>query len=225
MDTLLDIRGYSLSQFIAFLFDRPVSRFHEESNAKLRKEEEPWYWHVGTKFIGFDVVNHYVAFFSEPSPLLEGYSRMQLEQGFWAIQGPNLDCSVLELIENRQLPLLEKERQLRATYGLFEHVFVKDALFTSCYMFWDSLAYSYCCGNRKPEENYEDRMLQEAMFQTLLKILDLPSLDCKFAALHGLGHLRHPRTGDFVNVFLERNQHLGDEIKDYAVACIDGKVM
>ena len=63
------------------------------------------------------------------------------------------------------------------------------------------------------------------MFNTLKKILSLKSETCQMAALHGLGHLRHPNTKSIIEKYIEDNSDLADDRISYAKACIEGGVM
>jgi hypothetical protein len=68
----------------------------------------------------------------------------------------------------------------------------------------------------------EDRRVQEAMFSALTKILAIDSLSCQLAALHGLGHLRHPNTETAIRTYLARSPTLAEDHRRFAVACITG---
>jgi hypothetical protein len=92
-------------------------------------------------------------------------------------------------------------------------------------MFWDALAYGYGHATRHPETDVEDRRIQQAMFVALQQILAFDSLPCQQAALHGLGHLRHPDTSTVVMNYLEHHPELSEEDRNYAIACITGNIM
>jgi hypothetical protein len=84
-------------------------------------------------------------------------------------------------------------------------------------MWWDSLIDECHCQKRRQEHNVEALRLREVMFETLSRILDLDSEFCQRAALHGLGHLRHPDTEKIVQQYLERNPRPTDRQRSYAV--------
>jgi hypothetical protein len=108
-----------------------------------------------------------------------------------------------------------------ATVDLYRDLFAIDPLDTSSHMFWDGIAYDYGL-TRDPKSNVEDRRVQHAMFEALVQILQLDSLTCQRAALHGLGHLRHRETEKAVEDFLDRNPNLSEQDRAYARACASG---
>jgi hypothetical protein len=166
----------------------------------------------------------YIRLFEEPSFLFEKFNPEKLEQGFWAAQSCNLACSVSELVWESEAKLELRKQCIRAMYSLFEKFFSKDSLETSCYMWWDSLAYGYCCGNYFRERSDEERRMQDVMFETLCKILSLKSEGCQFAALHGLGHLRHPDTEAAISSYLSLHPELENEAREHALAAIKGEI-
>ena len=107
-------------------------------------------------------------------------------EGFWAVQGPNLDCSAYRLIADSEFPLARKEELLRSMVHLFERLFATEPLDTAVQMWWDSLCYDWQCGNRKRERGGEDLQLQDIFFETLSRVLAIDSEICQDAALHGL---------------------------------------
>ncbi|HEV2731066.1 MAG TPA: hypothetical protein VGV15_13625 [Terriglobales bacterium] len=110
-------------------------------------------------------------------------------------------------------------------FHLFERLFAAEPLETAPNMWWDSLCYDWHCGNRLRENGGEDAAMQDVMFETLAKILQLPSFYCQRDALHGLGHLHHPDTRALIQSYFDRNPTLDPEIKDYALAAAEFSVM
>lgn len=92
----VDLTNSSFDDFIRFLFDRDVS---VESEGR-----DYWYWHVEVEFDAKTIGAYYLRLFTQPEFLLARFTNAQLEQGFWAIQGPNLDCSVYRFIEDSDVP-------------------------------------------------------------------------------------------------------------------------
>jgi hypothetical protein len=103
-------------------------------------------------------------------------------------------------------------------FTLFERFFSSESLESFPFMWWDPLAYDWHCGNRSRENGGEDLWMQDAMFETLAQILDLPSLECQRAALHGLGHLHHPDTETLVLRYLAGNGPMDPALREYAQA-------
>jgi hypothetical protein len=206
----IDIRGFSFDEFVAFVFDRDVST---ESKGK-----DYWYWHVEVNFDAARIVGYYQKLFERPEFLLERFSRTQLEEGFWAVHGPNLDCAVSQIIDDDELLLSIRKACIRSMTELFRRLFAKDAFDTSVDMWWDSLCYDWHCGNRIRERGGEDLELQDTYFETLAEVLWIDSDTCQTAALHGLGHLHHPRTKELVDRFIAEHPSITADLKAYALA-------
>jgi hypothetical protein len=101
---------------------------------------------------------------------------------------------------------------------IFRRLFAKDAFDTSVDMWWDSLCYDWHCGNRIRERGGEDLELQDTYFETLAEVLWIDSDTCQTAALHGLGHLHHPRTKELVERFIAEHPSITADLKAYALA-------
>jgi hypothetical protein len=208
--TRIDLSNASFDDFVAFVFDRDVL-FESEG-------KDYWYWHVDVEFQAENIGAYYVRMFRQPEFLLTRFTKTQLEEGFWAIQGPNLDCSVSRIIEDADVPLSVREACIRSMADLFERLFATEPFDTSVGMWWDSLCYDWHCGNRNRQRSDEDLELQDIFFQTLARVLVIDSWICQGAALHGLSHLHHPETKELVERFVDEHPSLTDEQKAYALA-------
>ena len=211
--TLVDIRGYSFDQFVSFLFSRDVPPIEEQSGKKW----DPWYWHVEVMFDAARICDYYIRLFKQPASLLKQFSKAQLEEAFWGIQGANLDCSANYIVLDSDLPFPAKAECIGSMFDLFRGFFTKETLDTAGNMWWDSFCADWFATLGNHTHADDDPLMQNAMFQTLAKILDLDSEFCQKAALHGLGHLHHPDTEALIQHFLERNPSIPYELKAYAV--------
>jgi hypothetical protein len=216
----LDLTNVSFDEFVVFLFDHNVDDIPPEPG-----KYDPWYFHVEVEFDARKIVAYYVRMFGEPEFLLTRFTKAQLDEGFWAVQGPNLDCSVARIMEDLDLPLSVKEECIRSMADLFKRLFATEPFDSSVQMWWDSLCYDWHCGNRKRERGGEDLELQNVFFETLAKVLTVDSWICQGAALHGLGHLHHPRTMELIEQFVEEHPNLTKEQKAYALAAAKFEVM
>jgi len=207
-----NLASASFEEFIDFLFDHKVVPIPDtQSDAP-----EPWYWHSEVEYDAVAVVGYYIRLFSNPRFLLLKFSRDQLEQGFWAIHSGNLECSVDQMIWHKGVPFEDREHCVQSMFHLFEKLFAYDSFDTSVNMWWDSLAYDWHCGNRSRSNGGEDQLIQDVMFQTLGRILSLPSEACQMSALHGLGHLHHPDTQNLIERFLRENCSASAKLREYA---------
>ncbi|MFY9659646.1 MAG: hypothetical protein WAJ97_03430 [Terriglobales bacterium] len=206
----VDISQYSFDEFITFLFDRDWPPETEKF--------DPWYWHTDVIYAPDLICGYYVRLFQESQFLQERFSKLQIEEGFWAIQVPNLDCSAFRIMWEPDLPFAVREECVRTMADLFKNLFAAEPLDTSVQMWWDSLCYDWHCGNRARERGGEDERMQDVIFQTLTAILALDSDICQKAALHGLGHLHHPETENLITSYIAQHPDLSKEQHEYALA-------
>ncbi len=72
----------------------------------------------------------------------------------------------------------------------------------------------------------EARSLLDSMCDTLSKILELPDRFTQFCALHGLGHLHHPRVASMVQYYIDKHRHeLTEQELIVVEACRGGKIL
>jgi hypothetical protein len=207
----MDLTNSSFEDFVSFLFDHDVPAESEKY--------DPWYFHVDVEFDAKTICAYYVKLFRQPEFLLTHFTKPQLEEGFWAIQGPNLDCSVFRIINDSDQPLSIREECIDSLADLFKRLFANEPLASSSIqMWWDSLCYDWHCGNRSRERGGEDLELQDMFFQALAKVLVIDSWTCQGAALHGLAHLHHPHSKELIHRFVEEHPSLTQEQKAYALA-------
>jgi hypothetical protein len=209
-ETLYDIRNASFEEFVEFLFDR-----------------EPYEGHWELDDVAFDAlqsIKFYIQLFNEPAFLFDKFRREQLEQGFWAIQGPNLDLAAGVLIADKNIPLELRLEFIKSMYNLYRDFYSTDALVTSSHMWWDGVISAYRFHARSGNRD-EGAIIRNTMFETLSRILELDSSECKGAALHGLGHLHHSDTERVIKAYLEAHPELDEGWKSYALACITGDIM
>ena len=210
-----DIREASFEDFVTFLFAHDV----------VPSSENPWYRHAEVDYDPRRIASYYIRLFSAPRVLRPRFSVGELEQGFWAIQGGVLECSVRNVIWDRTVPFEIRADCVRSMADLYAQLFVEEPLETSSNMWWDSLAYDWHCGNRARASGGEDQSMQDVMFATLAKILAMPSESCQTAALHGLGHLHHPDTNELVQNYLASNQSITPDRRTYALAAAQFRVL
>jgi len=126
--TRVDSTNWSFDDFVAFLFDRDVSL---ES-----KRQDYWYCHVEVEFDAREIGAYYVQLFRQPEFLLTRFTKLQLEEGFWAIQVHNLDCSVARIIDDSEVPLSLRKDCIRSMADLFKRLFAAEPFDSSVQMWW-----------------------------------------------------------------------------------------
>lgn len=212
--THLDLRGRDLDDVTDSIFGHPVSDDSTDTN---------WWWKTDIVFDPAEHVANLEAIFRHPEPLRSRYTSEQLEQGFWFLIS-GAPGGLEDVLWNTDVSWDARAELIHATVDLYRRLFAHDALDTSAHMFWDALAYGYSVPTRHPESDAEHRRVQNAMFAALQQILRIDSLACQLAALHGLGHLRHPETESAITKYLERNPDLSEENRKFALACITGEI-
>jgi hypothetical protein len=168
--------------------------------------------------------SYYTRLFREPEILLERFSSIQLEEGFWGMIS-GTEWSLPHLLWETEIPFLQREECVRAMFDLFKRFFAIEPLDTSCQMWWDGICYDWHSGNRVRERGGEDLQMQDVMFETLSAILRLEAQHCQAAALHGLGHLHHPNTQGLVENYIAGHPSLTKEQKEYALAAAEFEVL
>jgi hypothetical protein len=216
-----DLLGASFEEFIDFLFNHEVVPIPESESG----DPEPWYWKVEVIFDPIAVATYYSRLFNAPNFLLTQFRHDQIEQGFWAIQSCNIECSVAEIIWHRHVPFVMRVNCVRSMFNLYEKLFSHFLSETAAEMWWDSLAYDWHCGNRARQNGGEDEQMQDVMFSTLENVLALPSANCQAYALHGLGHLHHPDTKSLIDRYLGNHPNIDEGLREYALAASRFEVM
>jgi hypothetical protein len=205
-----DISEYSFDEFVAFIFA------HEPSADW--KKQQPWFFSLEVICDPQKICAYYVKLFRQPLFLLERFSKTQLDEGFWAIQGyAPYSCGVGRVIWDTDVPFAAREECVRSTADLFRVLLAGGLLPDTSWMWWDSLCFAWHCGIRDRERGGEDLRMQDVMFETLAVILRLDSEPCQIAALHGLGHLHNPGTVALVHAFIAEHPTLSAETKEYAL--------
>jgi len=212
-----DLTNIPFDEFVSLIFDRDIPPKAGRLDAS--------FYDVGVEFDAQKMCAYYVQLFHQPEFLVSRFTRQQLEEGFWAIIGHTVEWSMANIIDDSNLPLSSRKDCIESMAVLFERLFANEPLDTSVHMWWDSLCNAWHRGHRNRERGGEDLELQDIFFQTLSKVLAINSWICQGAALHGLGHLHHPRTKELVNRYLDENPSLNTGQKAYALAAAEFQVL
>lgn len=175
-------------------------------------------------------VNYMTRLFEQPVTCLAPYSDREIAQGLWDIVGDEEYVAALSSVE---VPLGDRRRCIAAFASFFRDLFVPrctdslehrseagNPLNTICYMWWDLLCISPAAEER------ED--VFEAIVRSLTATLDLPSMACQEAALHGFGHWLEIDTATIqhtIDEWLRHHPNLRVELRNYAQAARCGCVL
>jgi hypothetical protein len=232
---LFDLSLMTFEEFVSFFFDHDVQK------------EEYWYHNPALEnFNDFDdegvsspsvVVEYMARLFTEFSAVASRFSLPQINAGIWGM----FSYGGLRLQKHLWLPSAPLPQRLdciRAMYLVYSEYVAKSAeeVMENCFdIWWDFVASSFWEQMRftdKIEErdalslSAEHRALLDSMFETLSKILALPDARTRVFALHGLGHLHHPKVPDLLQHFLDENRaDFTPEGIDWVERCRDGTIM
>ena len=207
-----DLREATHSDFQSFIFE------HEDRewvyDLDLWVDYEPEY-----------IARLYSELFLNSGDLLKKYAVEQIDRGCWAMLSSGYDGNLEDLIWGDVLEPNSIRTLINSMYGLYANLFDQVSIQYSCDMWWDSLAYDFNPMNNAHERSKNHTAIQEAMHETLVRILRLDSKECQMAALHGLNHVYHPDTEKVINRYMSENTHLSEEDKKFALACSKGEMM
>jgi hypothetical protein len=95
-------------------------------------------------------------------------------------------------------------------------------------MWWD-IGYGDCSSYWRTDSSFKKReypedvrnRLKQANFETMIRVLQLESLRCQKAAIHGLGHSSHPDKEKALRQYLADNPNLPEWLRLYTLTAIE----
>jgi hypothetical protein len=186
-----------------------------------------WYWadDLEIEIDPLKAIEYFIELFENPGHVFERFTREEREKGFDSLIDPNFDLEPGILVWDKDLPFESRRRLLLAMVDLYRNVFSREAYDCSSSMWWDHLAYAFTCGNAVRGRTEEETQLQDAMFEAIEQILQLPNEDSQDAALHGINHLHHPEGPKAVEEFISGSTNLSRERRDFAEGSAKGEYM
>ncbi len=222
-----DYSTLSYDEWLEFFFDRPVMDNITESG-DMYYADSGSFLEVANPSVVVDYLTKLCREFLEVS---KRFTLPQLDQGIWAILGGYYDHG--QYLFECSVALEHRINCVRSMYHVYaDFVAPSDVeVMENCFdIWWDILAgefwsqydYSY---DLKRLDNESWQMLS-AMFETLIKILALDDARAQSYALHGLGHLHHPKVKETVQNYIDahRSECTDDGLK-WLQQCRDGEVM
>ncbi len=103
----------------------------------------------------------------------------------------------------------ERKEVLRLCPSFLYRVYADDEWSESAYMWWDGIV-----GRPDPGEYGE---VGDVMFEVMVEQLGIPHRISKFSALHGLNHLKDPRTRRVVDEFQMAHKETDRELYEYCM--------
>ncbi|MDB6123041.1 MAG: hypothetical protein JWQ71_2034 [Pedosphaera sp.] len=223
----LDVSKFSYEEWLGYFFEQ-----------RLLAEDEFFGDAFCSGYLSFEasdpvkVVSYLQRICTEFSVISGKYSLPQLNQGFWAILGP--DFELQQYLWQQSVPLTDRTACIRSMYRPYANFIAGHpaAVMENCFdMWWDLVLKSYRW--RQHNGNYDftrldsdGRALLDAAFETLCLILSLNDERCQAYALHGLGHLHHPGVIQVVQRFIDSHRsEMNSENLLWLEQCRDGTVM
>lgn len=224
------IRPYE--EWIEFLFDRKVApqddgKYSSSSFFDYEFERHPQRPAVFLEYL--------TRICRELPGLVERYGFEKIDQGLWAVLiGLHFSPSITELLWDSTIPLecrIECIRSMRLVYTEVVAKIPEDVEMVNIfYMWWDLLDLypptNHAMRDHPNDDRANEKLLVDVALNILKEILEIDDERCHSSALHGLGHLLHPRRAALVQDFIDRHRDECDEagIK-WLEECRDGTVM
>ncbi len=208
---------FSFDEWVQYIFDNP-------------DEDDSWRFHLDPPLVSDSVQLDYLTqLFENVSSVLTPYTDAQVNNGLWFISGSAL--GIIEVLFDSRMEWARRERCIRAMYRLYADVFDKrcsphlshldepdaNPLNSICYMWWDLLPILW----------YEPPFYPVG-FEVMQDTLQLDSIACQEAALHGLGHLafyRKDEVAAVIDQFLEQHPNMRPELRSYTLAARSGCIL
>jgi hypothetical protein len=209
-EACLDKLAYA--DWLKFVFDHP-SVAKGEDRWYCQDDAGGFYFKDSRQFLG-----HLTRLLNEPEFLLADYSLEQIKQGFWCFVSA---FELPDILEDKEIEFGLRRACIAAFEPAYRRLFNRRGLEKLAFMYWDALAYTFYSAQGRAESD-DHRRVQEAMFETLIKILNHKERVNFISALHGLGHLRHEGSAEAIMDSLYRRGDLRQGDMSYAMACVRG---
>ena len=219
------IINLSFEQWVEHIFDHPV-------------EDPAWHWDIDSDYYNYEenvhlTVEYLAQLFESPLNSIKPYTDAQINQALWYLIGSSASSYMFTLFE-ASIPLKLRRQVVLSMYNMFEQVFAPrcspilehlqlsgsdsssiNPLNEVCYMWWDIIPLAPRMGD--PEREALDKQCLAVMERTL----ELDSIACREAALHGLGHWKHAyhrKVRRIIDAFLKRTPDIDDDLLKYALS-------
>ena len=214
----LDLSSLTFEEFVAFFYAHEVVPDEEQFDYFLTDLH-------GEKY--FDsipsspeiLLNHLTKLFTQFGQIANKYTLAQVDQGIWGMWGANL--RLYEFLFDSAVPLEPRLNCIRSMFHVYSEYVSKlerepdPRVESGIYMWWDLILHGFWDSSRPvfpgtfrgdaSKLDPESLVLLDVIFETLTRILAIPNRASQLSALHGLGHLHHPRVHDAVQRFIDMN--------------------
>jgi hypothetical protein len=210
-----DLSALAYEPWLRQVFDHPVRQ----------ESEEPWYWaEEWTLSVPVTLLKHVTRLCRDFSNATSSYSPEQVDQGIWFLLGVCTDLP--RILTQSDLPWPPRQECIAAMPAVYtSYIAPLEAevpMENGFYMWFELMGDAVGI----MPDGVEKQRVADAVFQTLVEILAIKELRCELAALHGLGHLPHPRRAATVDHWLKLHSSTLDAAAiEWVEQCRDGTVM
>ena len=214
----VNITRYPFKKWVQFSFNRPVAPHHKArySEQPKRSKSKDWYFQDKWKHYCNPKVQikNVTQLFNNPS-IFDEFTDHQINQGLYYIA---FGSDLPDHLADASIPLSLRKACIQSMESLYQNIFEKRDIQDAAYMWWDWFEGVPRNWTKDPLTK-EGKELQKTMFNALSKTLQLKSERCQKGALHGLNHLKHPKTKAIIQSYLRRNKKLSPWLREYAKKC------
>ncbi|PWT80027.1 MAG: hypothetical protein C5B44_05980 [Acidobacteria bacterium] len=215
----IDISTISYDEWLTFVFDHPVP-----DNAL---QPTDWYWEFNYEVSNVAQLIKYVTDLCNSfSKVSEIYSLPQLDQGIWFVIGPCIDFG--QYLRNKDVSIDLRQSCVRAMYWVYADFVSKRKLQetqTCFWMWWDLLPQAFYIKGDTGHFDDDSKEMEGTILETLSSILQLQDITSQRCALHGLGHLKHPKAREVVGDYIdEHGGEWNEEGRQWLETCREGTV-
>jgi hypothetical protein len=231
-EEIFDLSTLTYDDFLLYFLSHPLSDelWQRDENGR----EVRWWAKPSRPDL---IVDYLTKFFTDFREISAGASVESIDHLVNGILNPAC-TEIISTLWDESVPQALRLECIRAMYIPFGDFLVScdaEIIGGAFYMWWDNVSDGFWSSRRylteATQKHYqsltpEDRELADGMFDTLNKILALPDDRCQSSALHGLGHLNHPRGRAVVQKFIDEHRDAirPDDLK-WLQQCRDGTVM
>ena len=243
----VNVSRYSYKKWVNFVFEHPVAIQHSlkwrnsKKHFKNIPKEKEWYWlDSWDNYCNPKTLTRNATRLFNNTEILNKYSDDQILQGLYFL-GFGTDPNLPDLLYDPTVPLKLRKKCIESMENLYKNIFQTRNLTEASYMWWDwfrppppithskkwlieikkipGLREKLGVGISKKNRANNARKISESTFRTLAEILKINSENCQKGALHGLNHLKHPKTKNVIQKYLKTNPKPSKQMHEYAKKC------
>jgi hypothetical protein len=216
----VDISLRPYDEWVAFVFGHPVPNPPTPGGG--------WYWDFSFEVSDpARLVAHFTRLCNKFLKLTEHYTLPQVDQGIWCLLGARTEFG--QYLRDEQVPAELRKSCVRSMYRVFADFVSKSdvkEMETCFWMWWDILLDGFYIIGDNGHFDDDAREIEEAILETLSEVLQLDDRRTQKYALHGLGHLRHPKAREVVAEYIEMyGGKWAEEEWEWLESCRTGAVM